>query len=468
MVNSRLVSLIKTLSHKEIKDLRLFLSSPFFNKRQEVIDLFEYIVKNRQGTAQDLSKSEVYTALQGKKVPYNDQQLRLWMSFLLKLCEQFLVYRVLKEDEILTDKYLVSIYRERNLPKQQERQLRLLEQNQSTQVYRNANFYWEDFQIEFKKYRFAATDRRMSELNLQKVSTPLDIAFIIQKLQQACLALAHQAVYKTDYEFSLIPEILAHIQQKSLFNIPAVAVYYYGYLLLSQPDTQAHFRNFKKNLVEHQHLFPQEERGDLYLLGINFCIKKYNAGDRQFLVDEFELYQQGLEQNLLLKNNQLSRFTYRNVVTLGLVIGEHSWVEKFIDDYRSKLDKAHRLSMYSFCRAQLAYSRKEYDEALQLLQRANYKDVLLNLAAKTVMLKIFYELDEYDFLHAHLDAMRTFIRRKKIMGYHRENYVNLVYYTRKLLELNPFDRSEKQEILKGIENSKVIAERDWLINNLQS
>ena len=112
--------------------------------------------------------------------------------------------------------------------------------------------------------------------------------------------------------------------------------------------------------------------------------------------------------------------------------------------------------------AQLEYSRKNYHAALGLLQKSNYKEVLLNLAAKTVLLKIFYELDEFDLLDAHLKAMRTFIRRKKMMAYHEENYVNLVRLTRKLIECNTFDKREVSQLKQEILATKVVEEKDWL------
>lgn len=58
-------------------------------------------------------------------------------------------------------------------------------------------------------------------------------------------------------------------------------------------------------------------------------------------------------------------------------------------------------------------------------------------------MKIFYELEEYDLLEFDLQAIGTFIRRKKVMGYHRENYLNTVQFTRKLLETNPLDKSAR-------------------------
>lgn len=154
-------------------------------------------------------------------------------------------------------------------------------------------------------------------------------------------------------------------------------------------------------------------------------------------------------------------------MTLGLILREYAWLEHFIQDYRRYLLPAHRESMYSFCRARLEYSRQNYDRALQLLQKADYEDLLLNLSAKAVLLKIFYELAEFDLLDAHLNAMTTFLNRKKIMAYQKENYQNLLRYTRKLLELKPYDGADKAALIQQIQTTKALAEREWLLEQLR-
>ncbi len=466
MQNSRLIALLNTLNNKEIKEIKNFLASPFFNKREEVARLFDYLTENITLHQHIPSKESAFRFLAGKQASYDDQQTRLWMSFLLKAVEKYLVHSALFEDEVKTKTKLSEIYRVRKLPKHLEKNLRELEVLQTKQTFQNAEFYTDDFQIQLEQYRFTSANRRMSELNLQKMSDNLDIAYLSQKLRQSCLAISHQTVYKTEYQFGLLDEIINYIEEQKLFDIPAVGVYYYVFKTLSQPDEGKYFKAFRATIAAHGKKFPKEELGDLYILSINFCIRRYNEGDRKFLKDEFELYREGLKQDLFLANNRLSRFTYRNVVTVGLVLEEFQWVENFITKFKSKLDKLYQESMYSFCLARLEYSRKNYKLALQLLQKSPYKDLLLNLAAKTVMLKIFYELDEFDTLDAHLEAMRTFIRRKKIMGYHQENYLNLIQLTKKLMERNPYEKEQTVVLQNEIENLKSVAEKEWLLRQV--
>jgi hypothetical protein len=216
-------------------------------------------------------------------------------------------------------------------------------------------------------------------------------------------------------------------------------------------------------VLVHGGLFSAEEVRDLYILAINFCIRRYNAGNPAYLGDQFDFYKDGLRQGYFLTDGELSRYTYQNAVTSGLIMREFDWVEQFVNDYREKLAEPYRESVFSFNLALLAYEKKQYDTALPLLQKAEYKDLLLNLAAKTLQLKIYFELDEIDLLEAHLSAFKTFLRRKKELGYHRGNYLNTIYFTYKLLETNPFDKEARAVLRTEIAEAKNIGEKEWLL-----
>lgn len=464
MQNSRLLKLIKKLSKKEQKRLMLFLVSPFYNKRQEVSSLFQYINESIRIKTRNLSKQEVFAHIAPKQV-YNDQQMRLWMSWLYKLIEQFLVLEAFSKNGVAQDLILCKVYRSRQLDEHFNRQLRRTRDTLSDIEIHDANYYTQTYSLELEAYQHQRNKGRMEELNLQEMSDDLDVAYLANKLHHACIALSHQAIYKTEYTIGLLPEILSYIKRHQLVSHPPIALYFSAYQMLSHPSPN-HFSHFKELLFEKGHFFSEDELGDLYLIAINFCIKQYNQGEQLYLRGQLELYRQGLKRALFYQNQRLSRFTYRNIVTIGLILAEYEWVEQFIQEYRPRLANEHRESMSSFCLACLAYSRKSYDEAIVLLQRANYRDLLLNLAAKAVSLKIYYELDESDLLQAHLDAMQQFIRRKEKLVYHQNHYLQLIQFTRRLHELAPYDQVTKQQLQEEVENTKEVAEKRWLLQQL--
>ena len=465
MKNSLLISLLSTLSRTELRELGLFVRGPLYNQRQDVIDLCDYLTKCLQELKLIPTKQQVFKEVYGDQA-FDDHKVRLIMSFLLKLTERYLVQKAFFQEELKVKTTMTSIYRKRNLSKHFDRSLRASKLIQEKTAHKNADYFLESYQIQLEEYLNIAARNRISALNLQTISNELDRAFIALKLRQTCLSISHQTVYKTAYHFGLLSEILNYVEQNALLEIPAISTYYYCYKMLIDPRQESHFQSFKKYVIQDGALFPLDEIRDLFLLAINFCTKQYNEGNPSYLEESFELYQEGLDKNIFLQQGILSRFTYRNIVTHGLIMKAYDWLEEFIFQYKKYLELPYRESMFSFCLARLEYSRKNYDKVLQLLQRSEYKDLLLNLSAKTVLLKVFYELEEFELLESHLEAMKTFLRRKEIIGYHRENYRNLIRFTYRLLE-NSSDIDQVNRLRIEIETTNFLAERSWLLKHLR-
>ena len=466
MKSSKLWELLRSMDIRERGRLQKFVLSPFFNHRQDVIKLLEILEESARHSSSPPEKESVFGRLFPGE-PFDDFRLRLTASLLLKLAEKFLVCEFRETKAVDYEIQLAALYRRRNLQRHYLSAIRQAKASQEKEPHRNAEFFEQSFRIELEEYNNAAASWRTDATNLQSVSDQFDLAYIAQKLRQSCFSLSHQAVYNTEYRFGMLEEMLAYINRARLDEIPAIGVYYYCYLAMVHPAAEDHFRRFRQKISEPEQVFPPEEMRNLYLLAINYCIKKYNEGNTLFLEEEYQLYRQGLERGYFLAGGYLSRFTYRNVVTIGLVMKDFPWVEQFIHQYRDMLKPDTRDSIFSFCLANLEYEKKNLDAALDLLRKSEYKDLLLNLAVKTLQMKIWYELGELDVLDSHLEAMRTFIRRKGIIGYHRGNYLNTIAITKKLLNLKPYDHPQREALRRQIEQTMALADREWLLAQLE-
>lgn len=462
MEKSRLLRLLRTLSRQEMRGLKKFVANPFFNQRKEVPALLDLLEKSLKTERVLPDKRQAYRQIFSGSEP-DDHRVRMTMSFLYQLTGQFLAVQSFLEDRQQYHRRLATIARQRNVPELFHRSWEEARVAQQTPPLRNAQFYEEQYQLSLEKYRFDVENHPAGQIDFQDLSNQLDTAFLARKLWQACFMLSHQTVRNTPYHFGLLDTVLEYAAQTKAWETPAISLYYHCYLALANPAEKAHFQQFKTLLLQHGELFSTEELRDLYILAINFCIRQYNAGNPDFLPEQFDFYKAGLAKKYFLSDGVLSRYTYQNAATIGLVMHELEWVERFVHDYRSALREEHRESLFSFNLARLEYQRRNLGQALQLLQKADYKDLLLNLAAKTLQLKIFYELGEFDLLESHLQAIRAFIRRKKVMGYHRENYLNTVHFIQKLLENQQYDKTARSALRREIEETKAVAEKEWLL-----
>jgi hypothetical protein len=264
----------------------------------------------------------------------------------------------------------------------------------------------------------------------------------------------------------LLDKVLSYVSENELLHIPAIAIYYYIYQCSLYPEEESFFDQLKKSIQSSIELFPESEKRDIFLHAINYCIGKMNAGEQKYIREAFELYKEGIETNLLIENGILSRYTFLNVTRIGLRLGEFDWTSHFIENYQGYLEKKHKDNIVDYSLAKLHFERGSYDEAMRLLVYADFNDILLQLNAKTMLIKIYFEKEEEDALESLLDSMRTYIQRKQVMGYHKSNYLNIIKFTKKILNLHPFQKEQIQKLRQEIEAISPLTEKEWLLAQL--
>lgn len=467
MQQTPLWQILGALPRSAIRELEKTTVSPFLNQRADVRALFLYLQQCLQTGRKPTREAAFATVFPEKK--YDGAQLRLTLHFLTDLVRQYLIWKELEREKGQKELLLAQALRQRSLDHLAQSVL----QNAGASL-DNAERHGDPgvqerrFQIHAEALRQNSGTARTRDLRLQGLSDQLEKSFVLRKLKLTCELLSHQAVFRADYRFGMLDAVLEHVRNDAALSAaPEVNLYYHCCLALLYPAETAHFRNMKPLLLRVEEIFQPEECRDIMLLALNFCIRKLNEGDEVFAHEGLELYKDALDKGYLLEKGELSRFTFRNVVGMGLKIKAFDWVEQFITEYGERIAPANRESMVSFNRARLEYSRGRYREAMLLLQKADYHDLLLHLAAKTLLLKIYYEADELRLLDALLDSMTIFLRRKKIIGYHKQNYRNIVRYFQKLLALNRLDAAAVEMLRQQIETEEHLTEREWFLGAIR-
>ncbi|GJM35987.1 MAG: hypothetical protein DHS20C18_49880 [Saprospiraceae bacterium] len=411
-------------------------------------------------------KEEIWRKLYGAKKAFNDQQLRLLYSYLLKVLEQYIQQKELENQAEQAPPYLLLAYRKRGLTKHFQRTHRKLSQNHEVLQWRHPEYHLQKYTYTLEQYQIQSAQSRTSAQNLQELEDELTIATLSMKLRQACNTLAHQTVYKMTYQIALPAEFLALSQQPPFAEHIAVRVYYLGYLMLCNPEEEAHFSAFKIAIADSIHCFPTPDARDLFLFAINYCIRKINEEKMAYLREALDIYQKGIEDGVLLYNGRLSHFTYHNAVGIALRLEEHEWTASFLEKYRPLLNEKHRDTAYHHNFARLAYAQRQYGLALQHLQQADYKDLIHSMVAKTLQLKIYYEIQEFALLDAHLKSVGTFLGRKEKMSYHHHNYYNIVRMTKAILALPPNHKKAADQLRQRMQKTEPLTERNWLLAKL--
>jgi hypothetical protein len=93
--------------------------------------------------------------------------------------------------------------------------------------------------------------------------------------------------------------------------------------------------------------------------------------------------------------------------------------------------------------------------------------VLHNLDARRMLACIYYDLNEFNTLDAHLEAFKNYLYRHKNLGYHRENCLGFIRLLWRLIALNFSNPLEIKALADEINATSQLVEKDWLLAKLQ-
>ena len=294
MENSKIIGLLRNMPAEDLKSLRRWIK--VHGVKKDAYRLFEYLFKHLAATnPEKLSKETIFRVLFRNK-NYNDLKLR-YMSFeLLRMCEDFVVFRSVSKNQNQYQLYLLEYYRQHGLSKFFEQIYSSLRESMKAQTIRDSNYFFASMSLnsEYNKY-LKSKQNRAIEPNIQRLSDDLDIFYLLNKLKVYSEALNYKNILKVDYNIRFVDHLLKEISQIGIDQYPALKIYYYALLTLIENEKEEYFYELKKNIQQYKKVFETEELQGTYTLARNYCIKKINLGNKKFVRELFELYQWELE-----------------------------------------------------------------------------------------------------------------------------------------------------------------------------
>jgi len=468
MKKSNLFQILSGLNKKEVRELRKWVQSPAHNQREDVILLFEFLVmdlgKNR---GDEITKEKAFLQVFPNEKSHDDAKIRQTMHFLMKATEEFLVFREISNDKVKSNTILAKVYRKKRLVKNFKKALSGAEQEQEKRLFRNSFYYQSDLEIRQERITQAIEFDQGKGYDFQGLNDALDHMFLSSKLREICTMISNQNVNTVEYNTGLFDHILLYLEKNTtLLEISAIGIYYYGFKCSRDPDDVESFQKLKSEIFKSKNLFPSVELRDLYLIAINFCIRRMNGGDKQYFREAFELYNEGVEQEVLLYNGVISRNTFLNMVSIGAQLKEFDWLDQFIKTKVVLLAEDIRENISHYGRSRYYFEIGNYDEAMELLSQIEYDHVILNLIGKGMLVRIFYEKEYNDSLESLLESMRAYVQRKKVIGYHKSSFLNLIKYTRKLMKVNQYDQAQVKKLKEKVETVSPLPEKDWMLKQV--
>jgi len=316
MPSRKLLEVIRCLPPEEVKRLRLFLTSPYFNQSynaRQLTELFERIVASGSDENHpDLDKALLSNIYFPAK-PYRENAknpIDSMASDLFRLLRRFILQEELERESGAAREHLAMarFYQKQNL---EERFWQTVESGRKTleaETKRDDRHYLNAFYLEMEVASFeSAFNSYTDDANLRASHRYLDLFFAQQKLDLACSLYFQQqrsAIEPTE-EIRLARMLIEHIPDLPYLKTPVVSLYLLVLRLLNNPGDDEAFSGFAELLDRHREETPMLHYRNLQAYYRFFVGRRYlTRGEKKIYQLAFSTIPGTLASGIFLSRRQ--------------------------------------------------------------------------------------------------------------------------------------------------------------------
>lgn len=478
MKQSKLVKALAMLNAWELRHLSDFVHSPFFNKHDRLTMLMDILIESAPEFSEDLIERNQIFQRVFQNETFEEQKFKDLLSLGMKTLKSFLSFYRLRQNEFLQGISLMEELSERKWEAEFFKTKKLIDQNtekQATQLQEKAlrNLQLQEMLITFHR----GSTKRKADDTIVVGARLLDRYYLLARLKYAVEMANRRNVIGQEFDAGLLTPLLLYLDQnpEEVAEEPGIQIYLLIYQLLISPGENAPFQLLRNLMSRYVSNFPQADRSEIYAYALNYCIQQINRGHADFLNTLLELYQDALDDETLLKDGWLSQWDYKNIVTAGLKARKFEWCSEFIEHYKEKIEPQARENAYTYNLASLLYEQGEYRQSLKLLQHVEFTDVFYHLGSKVMLLKAYFETQDWETLLHLCETFRMYLKRNTgLSKYHFTINSNLISFTRKLADLasrwtglsGKEQKFQKEKLRNAIREKGEVAQKVWLLEKL--
>jgi len=473
MRDLKLIEILGTFDKKEFRKFGEFVQSPYFNKNENVISLFEAISSyypdfdNRNFTIEKIFDKTF------KKEKYSYTKITNVISDLYQIAEKYISQIHFEKKEAAGSISLITGLRQRELIRLYEQKFNRRMKELETIKVKDENYFYSMYEMYDDYLWYATVVKPNTELNiLQKEFDNFFYYALIRLIRFYSLMLHERNQSNVDYKLIMIDEILSLIKKEELGNNPTLMVFSNILLLLYTKDA-AYYEQLKNLKTKY---FEELRRDDQYILFVHlydFCAYMVNfKSDDSYNIDMLEIYKEMMQREFMTKDNFLY-FNFMNVVKVACRVKEYEYSEIFIKEYQGSIPAEEKDNVLSFCYGTIENSKGNFEKALRHFSKSNFQNFIMKVQIKILLLKIYYKLEMFEQAVGMIDTFRHYITREKnLLNEHRESYNKFLTLMTELIKIKESGSKdngfELEQLKKTAENmpANPFRIRTWLQEEL--
>lgn len=479
MINSKLVNILRTFSVTEMKEFEKFAASPFFNMGRNYLPFLKEIKKFYPKFDDEKLTSEYLFSKIYPSKKFNKQIMWNINSQMLSMAEDFLVFISLGKNKFRRKQHIASELIDRRLTKYYKKKVEEMEADIDIPGI-GASYFRNKAEIEDGKmdYHFIEDTQQFLPELLDKKGDYTILNFLRELSDTIGSMRTSKSMYNKQYDNTLSFKFISNLDLKKIVQFanetgfkyaPVLNIYYESIMLSLDYENKEHYYSLKQLFEKNHHIFTKDEKQIIAAELTNYCVQKINEGDHSFRNAIFELDKFKLKEELVFISRQLPKVTFMQILGNALYVRELEWAKNFIEEYIPKMRVSYQKPTRALCYAHLYYVQKDYGKVLENLSKAEFIDSLDKIYVRTLYIRTYFEMKEFETLRSFLDTAKHFYEKNPhISNTLRANNIKFVNCMNKLVEANETGNIyEIEKIIKSARDDKNMANKEWIIEKAE-
>lgn len=473
---NQLLEVIQACSTKELNDFTNYLQPPFFNKKAQVVALFEQLsFYSFDPDQKTIDKGKLHQLLFPEK-SYSPKRMNRLMDELLEHLLNFLAIQAIKTDEMAMSKWKIKALGKKGLPWLLHNEQAQFEQRVHQSKHLDTEYYRYTMDVYHEVFFCVPPAYRSGvKVDVHQLMEHLDDHYILSKLSYSCLLYSRKAIIRDDLHIPLLKEIKELVNQTYPKQNPLFFLYHQileGHIRKS--FTSSNFNQLIDYFKKHKDLLPLVEQQNVFTHLINLAYGQMNQSEGKIFTGLiFDLYQYGDDLGLLLNFGKMTDVKFSNIVVTGCLLKKFSWVEQFIKNNQTFLPEPIKNNATVLSWAYCYFHQKEFHKAGEQLNGIRFMNPSYTLRGRSLMVRSQFEMylqnaSYYETVKSGIESFKRLLyryKKNKISWDKAVLYLNQLKVINQLLDHRLKGKSKlknKKQTLDLIDKNKPIVALSWL------
>jgi len=457
MHKSKLIDRLRLLKKDELRDFGRFIESPYYNKDEKAVKLFNYLKKYYPVfETSRLDRKYIATKLFPEWNGNKYKKISYVMTVLSQLIDDFITVREFENDKLEYGQLQLRAYKRRRGDWFFHQTAKRLRANLDENPERGVNYYFQLYRLNHEVYTHETTNRIQAHIqSLENTVKNLDLFYFSSKLRYGSEIQLRQFMFPEKNDMMLLDEILDVVDSTAIDNIVFIRAFA-KLIQLYRTKDRSIYEEAKSLIINNFNQFNTIEQTDAINLLNSFCLLKHNQGNAAYLPEIFEIHEFGLKHDIWIVDGTMRRGIFDNIATIACNLKKVDWADTFIKRYHQYLREDFAEDVLAVARCRLEFAKGNFEKTLELIRDTDLVDGRYQENAKIFQIKCYYELDYDNTLYDACNAFSQYCRRSKLMSqYMKKQYLNFITFLKQLYKTKNARNPDKTQLTERLEQNSL-------------